>query len=70
MSKVKVLKPIAELIDGAIKEFEIGEEITLEEERAQALAKAGLVEIIEEKTEEKSIEEPPKDKMVHKTKNK
>jgi len=27
MSKVKVLKPIAELIDGAIKEFEIGEEI-------------------------------------------
>jgi len=44
--------------------------LTLEEERAQALAKAGLVEIIEEKTEEKSIEEPPKDKMVHKTKNK
>lgn len=65
MSKVKVLKPIAELIDGAIKEFKIGEEITLEEERAEALAKAGLVEIVE-----KSFEEPTNDKMIHKTKNK
>ena len=63
--KVKILKPIAERINGELKEFRIGEEITLEDERAKALAKAGLVQIIE-----KALDEPPEDKMIHKAKKK
>lgn len=60
--RVKILKPIAELVDGSFKEFRIDEIIELEGERAEALSKSGLVEIIVEK----ALDEPPEDKMIKK----
>lgn len=72
--KVKILKPIGEMSEslGRYIEYKAGEIAELEDERAISLAKIGLVEIIvevkEEVKEEKSFEEPPRDKMIRRAK--
>jgi hypothetical protein len=69
MMKVRILWPIAEMSEslGRYIEYKIGEEVELEDERAIALSKSGLVELLEE---EKALDSPPKDKMIHRAKKK
>jgi hypothetical protein len=69
MMKVRILWPIAEMSEslGRYIEYKIGEEVELEDERAIALSKSGLVELLEE---EKALDSPPNDKMIHRAKKK